>query len=126
MYTNYFNIYDTGKKKFLQIVLELSENLLIIIICIVAFINNQKGVVILLTLSFSLATFCYYLLATFYFIFIYKKNDEDENLRKNFEKKKAIKQSIDNEMITSLKKYPHILKSYKSEDDKTNNITDNI
>ena len=126
MYTNYYNIYDTGKKKYLQIALEITENLLIIIFCVVAFINNDKGIVIFLTLSFSIAILCYYLSALFYFIFLYKKNDQEENLRKNFENKKAIKERIDSEMISSLKKYPHIYKSYQSEEDKTNNIKDNI
>jgi hypothetical protein len=111
MHTNYYQIYDIGRKKWLQIVIHTTENIFIIVYIVIAFMSNNVGVILFITLSFGLAMFIFYIIAIFYFLLVYKEDRGEE--RKQFDKNKYIKSTMNNEMIGAFKNMPHIMKSYE-------------
>ena len=73
--------------------------------------SNNVGVILFITLSFGLAMFIFYIIAIFYFLFVYKEDRDGE--RKQFEKNRYIKSTMNNEMMGAFKNMPHIMKSYE-------------
>jgi hypothetical protein len=137
LHTNYYKIYDLGKYRQLEVFTELLENVIIFIYLFFAFSNTAEdskvgvGIVTILTLSFCLAIFVYYLLAEFYFTFLYKETKEvyDEFGRKM--KINNVNTKIRSKHISDVKlrDLPHIQKSLNSENediDYDENISSNM
>jgi hypothetical protein len=116
MHTNYYHIYDTGRRKYFQIGCELAENLVVLIFIFISIANGDFKLFGILALSFSLAMFVYYLAALVYFLAIFKGiSFAKEEERKMYHNREYIKASVNQEMVSSMKDYPHIVKSYKDE-----------
>jgi hypothetical protein len=113
MHTNYYHIYDTGRKKYFQIICELFENLVVLIFIFVSIANGDFSLYGILALTFSLTVFVYYVLALLYFLLLFRgASPAREQERKMYENKMYVKASVNQEMVSSMKNYPHIVKSY--------------
>jgi hypothetical protein len=116
MHTNYYHIYDTGRRKYFQIICELCENFIVLVFISISIANEKLGIITILALSFCLAVFVYYLMALVYFLFIFKGiSGEKEQERRMYHNREYVKASVSQEVVSSMKNYPHIVKSYNDE-----------
>jgi hypothetical protein len=116
MHTNYYHIYDTGRRKYFQIICELCENLTILVFIFIAIGDGVFGLIGILALSFTLTIFVYYVMALFYFLVLFKGlNNRKEEEKKMVQNRMYVRASVNQEMVSSMKEYPHIVRSYDNE-----------